>query len=40
MVLVGSDRRLIFILAGLSKKYLIRCKISSSENIFVRYHKK
>ena len=40
IVLVGSDRGLIVDLAGLSKKYLIRCQISSSEIIFVRFHKK
>ena len=40
MVLVGSDRGLIADLAGLSKKYLIRCQISSSKIIFVRFHKK
>ena len=40
IVLVGSDRGLIVDLAGLSKKYLIRCQISSSKNIFVRFHKK
>ena len=40
IVLVGSDRGLIVDLAGLSKKYLIRCQISSSKIIFVRFHKK
>ena len=40
IVLVGSDRGLIVDLAGLSKKYLIRCQISSSKSIFVRFHKK
>ena len=41
-VLVASDRGLIVDLAGLSKKYLIliRCQISSSKVIFVRFHKK
>ena len=39
-VLVASDRGLIVDLAGLSKKYLIRCQISSSRIIFVRFHKK
>ena len=38
MVLVGSDRGLIVDLAGLSKKYSIRCQISSSKFIFVRFH--
>ena len=40
IVLVGSDKGLIADLAGLSKKYLIRCQISSSKIIFVRFHKK
>ena len=31
---------LIVDLAGLSKKYLICCQISSSKIIFVRFHKK
>ena len=39
-VLVASDRGLIVDLAGLSKKYLIRCEISSSKIIFVRFHEK
>ena len=39
IVLVGSDGGLIVDLAGLSKKYLIRCQISSSKIIFVRFHK-
>ena len=39
IVLVGSDRGLIVDLAGLSKKYLIRCQISGSKIIFVRFHK-
>ena len=40
IVLVGSERELIVDLAGLSKKYLIRCRISSYKIIFVRFHKK
>ena len=40
MVLVGSDSGLIVDLAGLSKKYLIRCQISNSKIIFVRVHEK
>ena len=40
IVLVGSDRGLIVDIAGLSKKYLIRCQISSSKIIFVPFHKK
>ena len=38
MVLVGSDRGLSVHLAGLSKKYSIRCQISSSKFIFVRFY--
>ena len=38
--LVGSDTGLIVDLAVLSKKYLIRCQISSSKIIFVRFHEK
>ena len=40
IVLVGSDTGLIVDLAVLSKKYLIRCQISSSKIIFVRFHEK
>ena len=40
IVPVGSDRVLIVDLAGLSKKYLIRCQIASSKIFFVRFHKK
>ena len=40
IVLVGSVRGLIVDQAGLSEKYLIRCQISSSKIIFVRFHKK
>ena len=40
IVLVGSDRGLIVDLAGLRKKYLIRCQISSSKITLVRSHKK
>ena len=39
IVLVGSDRGLIVDLAGLRKKYLIRCQISSSKITLVRFHK-
>ena len=39
-VLVGSDRGLIVDLADLSKKYLIRWQILSSNIIFVRFHEK
>ena len=40
IVLVVSDRGLIVDLAGLRKKYLIRCQISSSKITLVRFHKK
>ena len=40
IVLVGSDGGIIVDLAGLRKKYLIRCQISSSKVILVRFHKK
>ena len=40
IVLVGSEKGLIVDLAGLRKKYLIRCQISSSKVILVRFHKK
>ena len=40
IVLVGSDRGLIVDLAGLRKKYLIRCQNSSSKVVLVRFHKK
>ena len=39
IVLVGSDRGIIVDLAGLRKKYLIRCQISSSKVTLVRFHK-
>ena len=40
IVLAGSERELIVDLAGLRKKYLIRCQISSSKIIVVRFHEK
>ena len=40
IVLVGSTGGLTVDLAGLRKKYLIRCQISSSKIILVRFHKK
>ena len=40
IVLVGSKKGLIVGLAGLRKKYLIRCQISSSKIIIVRFHEK
>ena len=39
IVLVGSTGGLIVDLGGLRKKYLIRCQISSSKVILVRFHK-
>ena len=40
IVLVGSDSGLSVDLAGLRKKYLIRCQISSLKVALVRFHKK
>ena len=40
LVLVGSEKGLIVALTGLRKKFLIRCQISSSKTILVRFHKK
>ena len=40
IVLVGSTGGLIVDLGGPRKKYLIRCQISSSKVILVRFHKK
>ena len=40
VVLIGSTGGLIVDLAGLRKKYLIRCQISSSKVVLVRFHKK
>ena len=40
LVLVGSEKGLIVALTGLRKKFLIRCQISSSKIILVRFHKK
>ena len=40
MVLVGSNRGLIVGLAGLRKKYLIRCQVSSLKIILLQFHKK
>ena len=40
IVLLGSDRGLIVDLAGLRKKYLVRCQISSSKNFRVHFHEK
>ena len=35
---MGSDKGLFVDLAGMKKKYLIRCQISSSKNIRVHFH--
>ena len=40
IVLVGCERGLIVDLACLRKKNLIRCQISSSKIILVRFYKK
>ena len=40
IVLEGSDRGIIVDTAGLRKKYLIRCQISSSKITLVRFQKK
>ena len=40
MVLVGSTGGLIVDLGVLRKKYFIRCQISSSKVVPVRFHKK
>ena len=40
IVLVGPIGGLIVDLGGLRKMYLIRCQISSSKFILVRFHKK
>ena len=40
IVLVDSDRGIIVDIAGLRKKYLIRCQISSSKVTLVRFYKK
>ena len=40
IVLVGSDRAIIVDLAGLRKKYLIHCEISSSKVMLLRFHQK
>ena len=37
MVLVGSNGGIIVDLAGLRKKYLIRCQISSSKIILMQF---
>ena len=38
IVLVGCTGGLIFDLGGLREKYLMRCQISSSKFILVRFH--
>ena len=40
IILVGSERGLIFHLGGLRKKYLIRCQISSPKMMLVQFHEK
>ena len=40
IILVGSNREVIFDLGGLRKKYLIRCQISGSKNMLVQFHEK
>ena len=40
IVLVGSERGIIVDLAGLRKKNLIHCQISSSKVMLVRFHQK
>ena len=40
IILVGSNREVIFDLGGLRKKYSISCQISGSKNMLVQFHKK
>ena len=40
IVIVGSERGIIVDLAGLRKKNLIHCQISSSKVMLVRFHQK
>ena len=40
IVLLGSERDLINDVAGLRKKHIKRCQISSAKIIPVRFHKK
>ena len=40
IILVNSNREIIFDLGGLRKKYSIRCQISGSKNMLVQFHEK
>ena len=40
IILVGSNREVIFDLGVLRKKYSIRCQISGSKNMLVQFHEK
>ena len=40
IILVGSERGLIFHLGGLRKKYLIRCQNSRPKLMLVQFHEK
>ena len=40
IILVGSERGLIFYLGGLRKKYLIRCQNSRPKLMLVQFHEK
>ena len=40
IILVGSNREIIFDLGALRKKYSIRCQISGSKNMLVQFHEK
>ena len=40
IILVGSERGLIFHLGGIRKKYLIRCQISRPKMMLKQFHEK
>ena len=40
IILVGSERGLIFHLGGVRKKYLVPCQISSPKMMLVQFHEK
>ena len=40
IILVGSERGLIFHLGVIRKKYLIRCQISRPKMMLVQFHEK
>ena len=40
IILIGSERGLIFHLGDIRKKYLIRCQISRPKMILVQFHEK